>query len=112
MDHDLRYIHGSNVTRDGMALLHNGTLQNGDTLLLPSLYRVRYSGQPAAELRTALQEIQSYTCCRDFSQHANTGNTQSAADMIQELLEAGIDIECVNGPLFARARAMVAQLRG
>lgn len=66
MEHDLRKIHGSNVTREGMILFDKG-LVNGDRLMFPQLYQLYFKGQTRSDFYRELQQIQGYTCSTDYS---------------------------------------------
>ena len=65
--YDLTRIHGSNVVRDGMNIFQTNILRTGDVLAFPMLYRIIYNGQNREDFYRMLQEIQSFTCCKDFS---------------------------------------------
>lgn len=65
--YDLTRIHGSNVVRDAMRIVTCNALKENDVMLFPMLYRVIYRGQSTKDLYLLFKEIQSYTCCKDFS---------------------------------------------
>ena len=67
MEHDLKKIHGSLVTKHVMSLLDTGALTKGDVILLPLLYRLRYNEQNRLDFYREASLIESYTCCQDFS---------------------------------------------
>lgn len=67
MDHNLTHIHGSNVVQEGLALFDNLKLQTGDTVLLPSYYRLKYTDQTRPDYFRMLQEVEKFTCCKDFT---------------------------------------------
>jgi hypothetical protein len=66
---DFSRIHGSNVVKIGMKILNSEPLEAGDIILFPMYYRIRFNNQPIGDLYRELQEIQSYTCCKDFAKN-------------------------------------------
>ena len=67
MTYDISRIHGSQVLNEGLRFLDSGvSLQDLDIILFPCLYRIISKGQSRLDLFQAMQEIQSYTCCKDY----------------------------------------------
>jgi hypothetical protein len=52
-----------------MKILNSEPLEAGDIILFPMYYRIRFNNQPIGDLYRELQEIQSYTCCKDFAKN-------------------------------------------
>ena len=66
MEYNLQRIHGSNVTKEGLALFDRGLTQ-GDHILLPARYHLYYKEQPRADFFRELNQIQCYTSTIDYS---------------------------------------------
>lgn len=57
---DLKELHGAQIVAQVLKLFDQHLLENGSIILLPNLYRIRYSDQNRVDLYREAIEVQSY----------------------------------------------------